>query len=147
MPRLLMSNMSNGNKLKYYYAKLDKEYTSLKSDRVLCGTTDCHICCCKDCAKNNGYFNISIPDRSYEQKEKEMRSQINILKKKYKFSDDLGFFRIGVGCRLPITERSMTCVSYFCYDMYEKTRPSTIPRIVALCHTIQRIKKKIGIIY
>jgi hypothetical protein len=152
MPKLLMSRMSSQEKLDYLYNKLIKEYNSLKTKPILCGTIDCRIykCergCCRDCAKYTGFFDISIKDASYEHHKQEKEEQLNVLKQKYGFDFELGFFKPRIGCILPIKERSMTCMEYFCYDMYMKTSPSTIPKIVALCHKIRRIKTKMGFIY
>lgn len=64
------------------------------------------MCCCINCADSFGYLKI-IP--------------INQLKYYVRnFNEKTGFWREGKGCILPRNRRSNTCVTFACYELFDR---------------------------
>lgn len=70
-------------------------------------------CCCTGCVTNKGYLGIIAKDKITEYAKM--------------FGSSTGFWRAGKGCILPRRLRSMTCLTYSCYDKirWSSSRPPT----------------------
>ena len=86
-----------------YGCDFDKNGICKKYRQGSLGTTENRVmCCCNNCARNNGFLDI-IPASTY-------------LQHKYceMYDDNTGYWRKGTGCILPRKMRSYTCLQYNC---------------------------------
>lgn len=86
---------------------------AFKAQPVPCGTDKCFhgkhnpAGCCSGCGAAQGY----LPEKPF-----------NALKSEYGWTKKHGFLSPGVGCKLPVEQRSATCVAFTCLGMSKEQR-------------------------
>lgn len=107
MPRICDLTGENKQKVIKLYNQAFKEQP------VPCGTDKCFhgrynpSGCCGSCGPMLGY----LPEPVF-----------NVLKSEYKWTKKHGFLKPGVGCKLPMEQRSATCVGFTCLGMSTEQR-------------------------